>query len=257
MVDRLIPDLTTTGIRGAGDSARRLIQEVNGWDVVYDFDDFTNDKSDAELQSRYPAVKTGVDGSIDTVASGISGEATIDVGAGAADDNEYGGWGLGELEYKGDLNAFCVARIKISNIATVKVEFGFTDSLADAGAVNSLAGNTFTADDAAMFVLDTDDTATWQAVGVKATTAATKNESGGIIAPVNAVYQTLGVFLEGDNARFVQWDTNGKKIGETISIDAAIEGGSAVAPWLFVQNRAAAQARNVTIDYRAVGQRRF
>jgi hypothetical protein len=48
MVDRLIPDLTTTGIRGAGDSARRLIQEVNGWDVVYDFDDFTNDKSDAD-----------------------------------------------------------------------------------------------------------------------------------------------------------------------------------------------------------------
>ena len=254
---RLVVDLTTDNIRKMGDSARGLLREIQGWDVVYRFDEFDNDKSDAELVSRYPAVKTGTDGSIDTVAAGISGEATIDVGDGAtSSDDEYGGWPLSDLEYKGDLNAFIVARIKISDITNVKVEFGFTDSLGDAGAVNTLGTYSTTATDWAGWIIDVDDTATWQATGVKTNTEATKNENAAIVAPVNGVYQTLGVFLEGDNATFMQWDVDGKRIGEVLSVTNAIEGGTAIAGWLFVQNRENTIDRLVTIDYMAIGQRR-
>ena len=257
MVDRLTPDLTSRNIRKAGDSLRGLLREMQGWDTVVVEDDFLTYKTDAELVSGYPAVVTGDDGSFDASLTGISGEATVDVGAGSAGDNEYGGQALSHLQWKGDLNAFFVARIKISNVGTVKVEVGFTDAITgDAGAVNTLASYSTTATDWAGWVIDTDDTATWQATGVKNNTEATKNESSSIVAPVADTYQYMGVFLDGDNAMFMQWDASGRKIGETLSVDSAIEGGTAVCPWVFVQNRGGSQARNITLDYFMVGQRR-
>ena len=257
MVDRLTPDLTSRNIRKAGDSLRGLLREMQGWDTVVVEDDFLTYKTDAELVSGYPAVVTGVDGSFDASLTGISGEATVDVGAGSAGDNEYGGQALSHLQWKGDLNAFFVARIKISNVGTVKVEVGFTDAITgDAGAVNTLASYSTTATDWCGWIIDTDDTATWQATGVKNNTEATKNESSSIVAPVADTYQYMGVFLDGDNAMFMQWDASGRKIGETLSVDSAIEGGTAVCPWVFVQNRGGSQARNITLDYFMVGQRR-
>ena len=257
MVDRLTPDLTSRNIRKAGDSLRGLLREMQGWDTVVVEDDFLTYKTDAELVSGYPAVVTGDDGSFDASLTGISGEATVDVGAGSAGDNEYGGQALSHLQWKGDLNAFFVARIKISNVGTVKVEVGFTDAITgDAGAVNTLASYSTTATDWCGWIIDTDDTATWQATGVKNNTEATKNESSSIVAPVADTYQFMGVLLDGDNAMFMQWDASGRKIGETLSVDSAIEGGTAVCPWVFVQNRGGSQARNITLDYFMVGQRR-
>ena len=260
MASRIIHDFHNKNVIKAGDSLRSVMRQVQGWDVVYDFDDFLNAVDDAEITDRYPAVVTGTDGSIDAVTTGISGEATIDVGDGATSgDNEYGGWPLGNLQYKGDLNAFVVARIKIGPaIATSKVEFGFTDAITgDAGAVNVLATPTATADDCAVWVYDTDDTATWQAFGVKGGGTPLKDENAAIVAPVTDTYQTLGVFLEGDNAIFKQWNANGDAIGASVGIVNAIEGGTAIAPWLFVQNRATTLDRYVTVDWVAKGQRRF
>ena len=149
MADRLIPDLSSVNIRNAGDSLRVLLREIQGWDVVIHEDDFLGDALDA----RYPAAVSAGDGSFDKIAGGLGGTATIDVGDGAnSDDNEAGGIGLGGLEWKGDNNCFTVARIKISAVTTVKVEFGFVDSFGDAGAVDALAAGSATADDAAVWV---------------------------------------------------------------------------------------------------------
>lgn len=253
MVDRLIPDFTTTNLRNAGDSIRVFFREVRGWDVALWEDEFLGDALDA----KYPAATTGVDGSFDKIAGAQSGTATIDVGDGATSaDDEHGGIGLGGLEWSGDLNCFAVARINISAVTTVKVEFGFTDSFADAGAVDVLATPTATASDAAVWVIDTDDTATWQAFAVNGGGTPQKNENAQIVAPVAATFQYMGVFLEGNQAVFIQWDANGRRIGETLTIDSAIEGGTAVGPWLFVQNRAGTIDRLATIDYLMVGQRR-
>jgi hypothetical protein len=253
MVDRLQPDLSTKNIRQAGDSFRRLQQEIRGWDVVLHEDDFLGDALDA----RYPAAVSAVDGSFDKIAGGLGGTATIDVGDGAnSADNEAGGIGLGGLEWKGDNNCFTIARIKISAITTVKVEFGFVDSFGDAGAADVLATPSATADDAAVWVFDTDDTATWQTFAVNGGATPTKNEAATIVAPVAATYQYMGVFLEGDNAIFRQWDTSGNRVGDDLIHAAGIEGGTAVGPKLFVQNRANTIDRLVTIDYIMTGQRR-
>ena len=253
MVDRLKPDLTTRNIRNAGESVRVLIRELQGWDTVIWEDDFLGDSLDA----KYPAATSGVDGSFDKIASGLGGTATIDVGdGGTSGDNEYGGIGLGGLEWKGDNNCFAIARIKISNVGTVIAEFGFTDVFSDAGAVNDLGAGSATAGDAAVWVFDTDDTATWQAFAVNGGGTPQKNEASTIVAPVADTYQYMGVFLEGNHAMYSQWDTSGRKIGEDLVIDSAIEGGTAVGPWLFVQNRSGSQDRLITIDYLMVGQRR-
>ena len=261
MVDRLQPDLTTKNIRAGGYSLFPFLAEMrNSWDIVTWEDDFLGDSLDA----KYPAATTGVDGSFDKIAGGISGEATIDVGDGAnSADNEYGGIGLGGLEWKGDLNCFTVARIKQSALATCKVEFGFTDSFGDAGAVNDLAAGSATADEAAVFVVDTDDTTTWQHFTVKAGGTPVKDETliyndvagTATVTPIADTYQYMGVFLEGDNAIFKTWDASGSLVS-SVGISGAIEGGVAVGPWLFVQNRAGTIDRLVTIDYIMTGQRR-
>jgi len=264
MVDRLKPDLTTKNIRNAGESVRILIRELQGWDTVIWEDDFLTYKTDAELQSRYLDRVTGGDGSIDIVAAGVSGEATIDVGdGGTSGDNEYGGWLLGNLQWKGDLNCFTICRFKISAIGTTKVEFGFTDAVDDAGAVDVLATPSVTATNAAVWVVDTDDTATWQALGVKATviqkdeTVLYADVSGTSTAtPIADTYFYMGVFLEGDHAMYSMWDASGNKVGDDLIIDNAIEGGTTVAPWIFVQNRAGSQDRFLTVDYTMTGQRR-
>ena len=253
MVDRLKPDLTTRNIRNAGESVRVLIRELQGWDTVIWEDDFLGDSLDA----KYPAAVSAGDGSFDKIAGGLGGTATIDVGdGGTSSDDEAGGIGLGGLEWKGDNNCFTIARIKLSAIGTVKAEFGFTDSFADAGAVDTLATPTATADDAAVWVFDTDDTATWQAFAVNGGGTPQKNEASTIVAPAADTYQYMGVFLEGNHAMYSQWDTSGRKIGEDLVIDSAIEGGTAIGPKLFVQNRAGSQDRLITIDYLMVGQRR-
>ena len=193
---------------------------------------------------------TGTDGSLDKVAGSINGEATLDVGDGATSgDNEYGAIASG-LEWEGDKKAVMACRIKISDITTVKVEVGFTDAISgDAGAVNVLATPSYTADDLAMWVIDTDDTATWQAVGVKATNGITKVEDSTIVAPVNDTYQTLIVELDDDAVRFSQLDLNQKMVYQSAWQQNGIEGGTNVTPWVFVQNRANAIDRLVTMDY--------
>lgn len=256
MVDAMPFNLSSERIRAtipfSGAGTLRDILDVRGWDVTVWQDDFNGDALDA----RYPAVTTGVDGTFTKVASAQGGTCALIPGASVAGDDEYGGVGLGGLEWSGDLNAVMAVRLKVDNILTVKLECGFTDSFADAGAVNVLATPTYTADDAALWVLDTDDTATWQATGVKATTGAGKIEDSDIVAPVNDTWQTLVVALQGDNAKFLQFDADGKKTYESIWLTDAIEGGTAVGPWVMVQNRAAAQDRTLTIDSVFVAQRK-
>ena len=250
MVEAIIRDKSRAKMlqeTGGQDWLRRLL-ELDTWDLVEVEDDFHGVGVDA----RWGAVVTGTDGSIDKVAGAVNGEVTLDVGdGGTSDDDEYGGWPLTGLEWKGDLNAVMAVRLKLSAITTIKVEVGFTDAISgDAGAVLDLAADTRTADNAAVWIIDVpDDTATWQGTGVKATTVAAggKIEDTGIAAPVAGAYQTLVVALQGDNAKFLQFNANGKKIYESNWMADAIEGGTLIVPWVFVQNRANTIDRLITM----------
>lgn len=216
-------------------------------DVVVWNDDFLGDtiRGDATAPGAYEVV-TGVDGAINILADQTNGVAEIRASDGNGADNEYGGISIPELAFLGDNFCVCAARIAIDTITTVKVEVGFTDVTTDAGFTNVLATPTFTANNAVGWVFDTDDTAYWQCAGVKDTTAATKIEPS--IAPTAATFEWLVVAVQGNNAKFYRLDANSNQTYESAWMTSAIEGGTKISPWIFVQLRAGTIDRNVQVD---------
>jgi hypothetical protein len=233
--------------------------EMHTQDMVVHRDDFLGDtiRGDATAPGAYEVV-TGVDGAINILANQVNGVAEVRASDGAGADDEYCGVSLPELNFQGQLNCNMAVRLQIDAIATVKVEIGFTDVTTDAGAVDALATPTFTATDAAVWVLDTDDTANWQCAGVQAGSAATKIEPG--FAPTAATFETLQVSIEGTTARFLRYDANGRntydssRSGEDMT--NAITGTTQLVPWVFVQLRAGSIDRNLQLDFFDAWQRR-
>ena len=235
--------------------------EMHTWDMVRHYDDFLGDMmmGDATAPGTYETV-TGVDGAFAILADKESGVAELSASTGAGASGEYCGVCLPELAWLGDLNACMAVRLQVDTITSVKVEVGFTDAVDDAGAVNSLAGNTFTASNAALWVMDTSDTLNWQCVGRSSTgptgsaaASADKIEPG--VAPVGATYETMVVCLRGNNAKFYRLNANGRVVYSSIWMPYAIEGGTPIVPWVFVQLRGTVD-RNVNIDFVDFWQRR-
>ena len=235
-------------VKGGRDGLYPLLESLT-WDTIHWYDDFLADT----LHGGYEVV-TGVDGLAAVVVDSIGGVIEITPGVGSSADNEYCGFSLPELNFSGDRNAVFAARINLDAITTVKVEMGFVDVTTDAGAVNVLATPTFTADDFVGWVFDTDDTAFWQCVGVKATTAATKIEDG--LAPVAATYETLVVALQDDTAKFYRLNTAGEVTYESARMSLAVTETVGLSPWLFVQNRAGSILRTLNVDFIDVRCRR-
>src|SRR3990167_3588645 len=218
------------------------------WDQTILYDDFHGDQIpfDATAPGKY-TVATGVDGAfaIESANQGQNGIATLSASDGVGADTEYCGLSLvGPTAafaptFSGDRHAFMAARVTLDDVTTVKVEIGFTDVYNDAGAVDSLAGNTFTAANAAVWCFDTADNTLWQGCGVMAGTAITKVEptASELPGPVAATYQTMGVQIETNAVRFLSWNANGHLVYASPFQASGIEGGTAITPWVFVQIR--------------------
>lgn len=224
-------------------------------DVVVWHDDFLGDtiRGDATSPGVYEVI-TGVDGAINILADQTNGIAEIRASDGNGDDNEYCGVSLPELNWTGDRNAWMCVRLALDAITTVKVEVGFTDVTTDAGAVEILATPTATADDCALWVFDTDDTAYWQCYGSAAGTPATKIEPG--IAPVAATFEYLIVQLHDTSAKFMRLDQYGNKTYESDWMASAITKTDKLCPWVFVQLRTGTIDRNIQLDMLHVEQLR-
>ena len=221
--------------------------EFNTLDQVVVFDDFVGDVLSVEWQTA----DTGSGSSADAVIS--AGEnGTIVMVTGTA-DNGYSAISR-ELNFQGQLNCVMAARIKIDDIAAVKMEIGFTDAHDDAGAVNTLASYSTTATDWVGWIFDTDDTAYWQATGVDSNTEATKIEDS--LAPVAATYETLIVALEDTTAHFYRLDANGYQTYRSAPMTGACSKDVSLTPWVFVQSREASDSKTLTVDYIKAWQRR-
>jgi hypothetical protein len=202
-------------------------------------DDFLGDTiaGDATAPGLYEVV-TGSDGAAAILADQTNGVCAIEASAGVGADGEYCGFALPELAYQAQLNCVMGARVTLgAAITTCKVEVGFTDVTTDAGAVNSLAGNTGTATNAAVWVYDTSDNAYWQGFATKAGTPITKLEPA--FSPVAGTWEWLIVALEGTNVKFLRLNENGKKTYESPWVADAITATTKLSPWLFVQLRGA------------------
>ena len=218
--------------------------------TVWD-DDFLGDiiRGDATSPGIYEVV-TGVDGAIAILANQTNGVAEIRASDGAGGGDEYCGLSLPELSYLGDNYCGIAARIAIDAITSVKVEVGFNDVTTDAGMVDVLATPTKTggAGDGCVWIIDTSDTGNsgnWQGVGFKANTPPTKVEPS--MAPTAGTFEWMIVILEGDNAKFIRLDQHANKTFESAWMDDAIEGGTKICPWVFVQERSG-NDRNVQLD---------
>ena len=221
--------------------------EFNTLDQTVVFDDFVG----AVLSVEWQTADTGSGSSADAVISaGTNG--TIVMVTGTA-DNGYSAISR-ELNFQGQLNCVMAARIKIDDIAAVKMEVGFTDAHDDAGAVNTMATYATTATDWVGWVFDTDDTAYWQATGVDTNTEATKIEPS--IAPVNDTYETLIVALEDTTAHFFRLDANGYQTYSSAPMTGACTKDVDLTPWVFVQSRESSDSKTLTVDYIKAWQRR-
>jgi len=242
--------LTRQAIQRAAFADLRAFLEVsNSPDVVSWKDDFFGDSLNATYQTT-----TANSGTAPAMAATEIANGEIELVTGATND---GASGLSlNTGFRGDLNAIIMCRLKISSLSDVKVEMGFTDAHGDAGAVNVLATPNNTADDAVVWILDTDDggnSTKWQAVGIDTTTVATKIEPA--LTPVAGTYETLIVELIGGKARFYRMDFDHLLTYTSDIMDAAVTETVVLTPWIFAQTRTTS-SKTLTVDYMHVWQRR-
>lgn len=197
-----------------------------------------------------PVVQAGTLNGIARFVTGTSGNST------ASSELALG------LTFRGDQSAVVVACLKVSSISAVKIEVGFTDALADAGAVATKATPTFNADDCAVWIFDTVDNANWEGVAAnnKDTSPATTLEAG--ISPVADTYEWLMVelheFDESNNVTSITWRRFTQAGGQTFSGITQSAGPNAnvlLTPWIYVQAHDGT-SKNLDVDYFGAWQRR-
>ena len=172
-----------------------------------------------------------------------NGEILLDPGT---DNGGRSDLSLG-LHYSGSRFAVCAVRFDMRDaITSSKFEVGFTDVVSgtDAGAVNVKATPTFNADDAVVLVRDTNDDTNLTLVGVRATVAATAYDFTTTLALGTFYYgvvalrgtRAVGYLLNADGDVIERQPTSGY-------MESAITAATLLTPWVFVQNRSAAQRR--------------
>ena len=232
---------------GRGDYIYQFLEYLS-WDIAKWEDDFLGDT----LHGSYQSTASGTVAAAAAIDTGkVNGQILLDCGT--ADDGRSD-LSLG-LHYRGDQNPIFVARLTADVITTLKVEVGFTDVVSgtDAGAVLVKATPTNTATDAAVWCLDTDDNAYWEGIGIKNGTEATTVEAA--ISPTAAAFEYLVVSLRDDLAFYSRYNAAGKRTYGPVAQAAAITSTVLLTPWIFAQNRSAAQ-HIVNVDYIAAWQRR-
>lgn len=147
---------------------------------------------------------------------------------------------------------FCEARLKISQITTIAVYFGFTDQVAalempiqSAASADTITTN---ASDGVGFMFDTSMTTDniWL-VGVANNTDSTKQDS--TYAFVADTYMTLRVELS--TTGVATFYRNGKQVGTAMS--GAVTATVALTPVVAGFNRTTSATPTITVDYMAFG----
>lgn len=209
-------------------------------------DDFVGDT----VNTTYRSMGTGTE-TISIATDTANGMASLTTDTNTGDS---AGLSLG-LHITGSRYPVVIARVKSATITTQKIEFGFTDAHADDGAVNNAATPTYTADDAAVWVMDRDVDVNWHTRAVAATVASTSGATDPAIAIAADAYQYLVVALEDSRARFYLGNADGRILHDSGWRTSAITGTVALTPWLFTKTRAAS-VRVLDVDFLWVWQRR-
>lgn len=269
------PDQRIHKYRQAGKGFKRDIALQNSPHIVRWFDEFLGD----QLDDKYTIVEGGTGDSVSIVAGTLNGVLLVDSGS---DNDNSASWELGR-HFKGDLNCVFEARVKLEAVADCKFAMGFTDALFaedTAGPVNILATPSMNAGDAAVWVLDTDDSSNGdlQAIGVKGGTigfgwpsSGTHPQSAGetnlALEPsgptfVAGEYLTLTIACRGDEVRFIaEMDAGDVAASDEPYYDSdwlpnGIEGGTLVTPFIQSVTRNVGVGNYAHVDYVDIWQSR-
>ena len=255
------------------DIFRNYIKRYMGHNRLYPlFELLTPDMEDFEDKMMGQTINTaykvgnggGASAASPVVASDLTYGAIRFVTGGASGTTASSDLSLGRF-FTAERGCAMVAAIRISSVTDFKIEIGFTDVLqgTDTGAVNSLGSNTATADDAAVWIVDTADDAKWQGWSVDSTTVATKTEDGGTAALPDLVADIVNfmmVELREDDAsantsvaRFRRFDADGG-LTYTSSWMAGPTSTVALCPMVYVQDGGATRTMDMTY-FRAWGRR--
>ena len=259
MADRIVTDLSDVRLRsGMGAAITSEFLQMNSVDICKWDDDFMGGVLTTNVY---------------TSASG-SGATAFAVLAASASANEWGNirlvtgatvnvggaLSLG-LQCKGDYNAVMAIRYRTSSAANLHLEIGFRDTVADSTPItNNIDTPTFHATDGVCWAYNTAGSQdTWEALGVKAGSAATgttlsTSEAGAL--PVADTYQTMVVAMMEDNAYFSRYSADGRKQGETIMITDSQTGSVNLAPCIYVQGKSSSASKNIDVDFFKVWQLR-
>ena len=232
-------------------------------DMVVWEDDFMGDTLHGGYQSTAGAGAGALAAAL--VAGQLGGMVRLVTGT-AGDSTARSDLSLG-IHFRADMGPVFLCRLQMSAITGVKVEVGFTDVVSgtDAGAVNVKATPTFTAADAALWALDTNDNTDWEGLGVDSGTAAVTQEAA--IAPVAATYETLVVALREYNstdrlaaATYLRFNADGNQTypggnGAPVWQSLAVSSDVLLTPWIYAEARNTT-SKNVDIDFIKVWQRR-
>lgn len=232
--------------------------------VKYDFDGDLI-PGDATSPGKFEIV-TNNSGTLILLADQVNGVARLDTIGSTT--NDYCNLTLPELNMQAQLSCTIAVRLSVVNVSDCKVEVGFNDITTDAGLVDDLSGETFTAGNFATWVWDTNDGGNpnaWQGVSAKAGALATsgKFEPSGLplTYPDTGVFQTLIVALFADSntqhAKYILLDANGNKVigAESTWSDAAITHNTQLVPWVGITTRTSSN-KQVDLDFIELWQRR-
>lgn len=233
--------------------------ERNSLDVVQILpggDDFIGDTLRTDLytvsngggaSSASPVITPGVLNGVCDFVTGTAGNST-------ASSELCSG-----LQFRGDHGCVMVACLQVDIITSVKIECGFTDALADPGAVATKATPTFTADDCALWVLDTTDNTDWEGIAANNTSTAPMATVEAAIQPLAATYEWLMVELiendDGDSqcaVAFSRYNADGLRTFHQIAGQGPDNQGPnsnvLLTPWIYVEARNAT-SKTLRVDY--------
>lgn len=224
--------------------------------VIHQFDDFTGDTINLDLY----AVANGGGASAASFAISLAEDGMIRATTGTANDATASASLIGPLNWYGDRNCGIEIRAKASAVASVKLEFGFIDGVPSSNAPGVTDEDTPTAAfaDGAVISLDSSETSTVLQFTTKGSTA-----SQDIQATVLSSTNRVPNFTSGTTPVLAEWFTvrveiignmayawaNGKLFASHDTQAAgAVEGGVALAPWIYVGANSAT-SRTLDVDY--------
>ena len=237
-------------------------------DTIFIYDDFLREALD-QTNGFWIQKNNGTSAASNTVADTALGIARLTTGT---DDNGYGGL-AGQLSFNTSLNPTFICSMKSNAVTALKVEFGWTDSQADAGAVNDADATTptSTASDYAVGIVDMDSN-TNSTLWMLATDGSTANMNATMTASGEAIGAAPATITTAGAARYDRIAVTIRAISATVStaqlyrdgrllakhgaaLANQVKGAIPICPWLFAQTRSTA-SKLVDVDYTILVQDR-